>query len=141
MAKQKVTMPLPTRPEPPSLQEMTEDIEKAEDGDIVFNFYGVYQNTADTPLFSQTGIMSDSYEEQSPRKSPIAMATNDEADSDQTAAIDTCYEKAKRYIEMNEYLAKSNEKLSRQYEELQNTGQHLTQSIEQLRTQTAQIKH
>ncbi|XP_070541789.1 UPF0449 protein C19orf25 homolog [Ptychodera flava] len=139
MAKQKVPMPLPKRPEPPNLEEMLEDIGKAKDDDVVFTMFTAGSSSPSTPSPTKTvGIMSESYEEISPKQSPVDMATSGD---DVTTDIDAIYQKAKTYIETNRYLQNANANLSKQYEELQNMGQHLTKSIEQLRQETSKIKH
>ncbi|XP_077989579.1 uncharacterized protein LOC144443866 [Glandiceps talaboti] len=133
MAKQKVSVPLPKRPEPPSLEEMIEDIEKTHDDDIVFTLMTGNYSSPSTPSSSKpSGIMCDSYEEPSPTQPLVDMATDDN---------DACYEKAKKYMESNAYLKTADQKLAAQYLELQNAGQHLAQSIEQLKKETAKIKH
>ncbi|CAH1254513.1 C19orf25 [Branchiostoma lanceolatum] len=141
--KKKVT--LPTRPEPPTMAEILEDVNNAPEDDVAFTYFrrrdqgrnisfniqGLATTTSTDP--EKHGIMSNSFEEQSSRqvKKPSQISELDLQDD-----VDGCYEQARTYLELNTRLEKSKTELKQKCEDLEVMGSELTNSIQELKKQT-----
>ncbi|XP_072051580.1 uncharacterized protein [Amphiura filiformis] len=108
-----------SRPEPPGLEDVKSDLERAPNTDVAFTYFA---SSADSTSSEETGQK---------RSKSSGKDTGSGSKSD----IDICYTKVIKFLELNEELKQSQESLQEQCNDLQELGQAVKEQVKSLRTQ------
>ncbi|XP_038044260.1 uncharacterized protein LOC119718904 [Patiria miniata] len=137
MSSKKMKMIQP-RPEPPGLDSVRSDLEKAPNDDVVFTFFKSVLNDDQTETSTKASLPRSQHVESSSDvlKSSLASELSSAVPTKQRSQdLDHCYKQTLEFIQMNEYLKDSQDTLADQATELQRLGQAIKEQVESLRTQ------
>ncbi|XP_030288232.1 UPF0449 protein C19orf25 homolog isoform X1 [Sparus aurata] len=110
-SKSKKRVVLPSRPEPPSVEQILEDISRAAPDDPVFS------------ILDQTG--------------PVYRLSCSSSDSRPAEGdLESRFQQCRRYLELNERLQEARGRLLQQREELRAAGEQLEEAVAEVKGQT-----